>query len=169
MRLRLAVLLLVAFFAVGCAGNPPKEVHNYGGFERDFQKGISEYHQVEYHFVRVVKDREVTVSEPFPLNEHMRLSENVKGISIGLHIMNAADQKYEIWEEYAMLYKEARYPYHIKRKLEESSLKERVLSINLPFEAETFYSFRVKVYDEKGKSLFTIGDVRYSTSKTRKK
>jgi len=161
-------MFLFLVFLVGCASSPSHEVLKYGGSTTDFQKGISEYHQVEYTYVALIKGRSVVINQPFPLNEHINLSPNVKGISIGLHLKNSAEDKYEIWEEYEMLYKELPFPYILKRKLEEGSLKERVISINLPFEEQTFYSFRLKICDSKGKPLFTIGDVKYSTGKKQK-
>ena len=167
-RFRFIILLFLTLFLVGCASDPSHEVLKYGGSTTDFQKGISEYHQVESTFVAIIKGRSVIMSQPFPLNEHINLSPNVKGISIGLHLKNSAEDKYEIWEEYIMLYKELPFPYTIRRKLEEGSLKERVVNINLPFEEDTYYSFRLKICNGKGDTLFTIGDVKYATGKKQK-
>lgn len=160
-RLRFVLFLFLSLFLVSCTTAKPIQ---FGGHAKYLVKDLIEHHQVEHAFVAKRNGKLITVRQPFPLNEHIILTDNVKSISIGLHIGNPTESKYEIRESYEMLYQEEKYPYSIERKLEESEAKDRVLAIKLPFESNTFYSYKISVHDESGEPLFTIGDVIYTTS-----
>ena len=169
---RIIVISTLLLLVVGCGstkvymnGAPAAE---HISMMTHLSTGIQAYYTATVHYPKKEGEEIIAWMHHVPFDTIVRLPEEVTSLMVTLRLVNQKKVEYSLWEKYSMTYVNGSNPYYIEHQLYSGSLSLNNFQVPCPI-GTVKGTYSLEVRDKKGKPMFFIGTLLYTTHKIQDK
>lgn len=172
MTKRILVVSMLLFLLVGCGGTK-LYVNGAPAAEHitmltHLETGMKAYYTATVHYPKKEGDEIIAWMHYVPFDTIVRLSKDTTALMVALRLVNDKKVEYMLWEKYSMTYEDGSNPYYVEHQLYSGSLSLNNFQIPCPI-GVVKGTYSLEVRDKKGKPMFFIGTLLYTTHKIQEK
>ena len=130
--------------------------------------GMQAYYTATVHYPKKEGKEIIAWMHHVPFDTIVRLPKEVTSLMVVLRLVNQKKVEYSLWEKYSMTYENGSNPYYIEHQLYSGSLSLNNFQVPCPI-GTVKGTYSLEVRDKKGKPMFFIGTLLYTTHKIQDK
>jgi hypothetical protein len=130
--------------------------------------GVRAYYTATMHYPKKEGNETIAWMHHVPFDTIVRLPKDITALSVTLRLANESKVEYSLWEKYSMTYEDGSNPYYIEHQLYSGSLSINNFQIPCPI-GTVKGTYSLEVRDKKGKPMFFIGTLLYTSHKVQNK